>query len=58
MGNKKIQVHLLYDINYDVCHNTMLVDDGPLYGITVKSVYSEVVPICGIQLLEFISDIN
>ena len=47
-GYKKIQVHLLYDVNNDERHKAKLVANGNLTNIPVGDIYSGVVSLRGI----------
>ena len=55
---KKIQVHLVYYVNYDGCHKTRFVAVGHLTDIPVESVYSGVASLHGICLLVFLVDLS
>jgi Reverse transcriptase (RNA-dependent DNA polymerase) len=57
-GYKKIRAHLVYDVKHDGCHKARMVADGHLTTVLVDSVYSGVVPLCGIRMLVFLAELN
>ncbi len=48
-GYKMIRVHLVFDIKHERQHKACLVADGHLTEVPVDSVYSGVVPLCGLH---------
>ena len=58
MGNKKIRVHLVYDVKHDGCHKSRLVTYGHLTDIPVNFFNSGVIYLCNIRLLLFFADMN
>jgi hypothetical protein len=58
MGNKKIRVHLIYDVKHDGRHNARLVADGHLTDIPLESVYSGVFSLRGFRMILFLAKLN
>jgi CRISPR/Cas system CSM-associated protein Csm4 (group 5 of RAMP superfamily) len=57
-GYKKIQVHLIFDVKHKGRHKANLVADGYHTNVTLESVYSGVVSLCGFLLVLFLSKLN
>jgi hypothetical protein len=55
---KKITTHLVYAVKHDGRHKARLVAGGHLTDTPIESVYSSVVPLRGIRMLSFISELN
>jgi hypothetical protein len=54
----KIRVHLVYAVKHDGRHKARLVANGHLTEVPVYSVYSGVVSLKGLRLLQFLSELN
>ena len=55
-GCKRIDMHLVFAVKHDGCHQAHLVAGGHLTDTPINSVYSSVVSICGTHLLMFIGE--
>src|SRR5687767_2171592 len=56
--NKKIKVHLVFDVKHDSRHKARLVADGHLTDIPVDSIYFGVVSLHGLRLIIFLAELN
>ncbi len=57
-GYKKIRVHLVYDVKHDGCHKACLINDWHVTNISLESVFSGVVSLCGLQMVTFLAELN
>jgi hypothetical protein len=57
-GCKNIQCHMIYDVKHDGGHKAQLVAGGHLTDPNTESVYSGVVSLRGIWLMEFLAELN
>ena len=57
-GYKKVKVHLIYDIKYDIIHKARCVADGHLTEIQLDSVYFGVVLLWRLCIMIFLAEIN
>jgi Reverse transcriptase (RNA-dependent DNA polymerase) len=56
--NKKIRVHLNFDVKHDGRHKVRLVADGHLTDIRLESVYSGVVSLRGFRIVLFLAELS
>ena len=57
-GYKNIRVHMVYNVKHDGRHRERLVANGQLTDISIDSVYSGVVSLCGFRMLLFLAELN
>jgi Reverse transcriptase (RNA-dependent DNA polymerase) len=58
VGYKKIQVHLIYDVEHNGRHKARLVADGHLTNIPLESVCYGVVSLRGFRIVLFLAELN
>ena len=58
VGHKMIWVYEMYNVKHGICKNAILMTDGNINDVIVKSVYYRVSPLYVILLLVSLDEIN